>query len=95
MYNLTEDVYNSVTAKCDPESNCEQVYNHTNDCTTTLQHAYSPSGMDVVGTGPDPYPVHMGSGLKQASLHHQEADVLMVYNAILESSNGQHQSCIR
>ena len=44
--------------------------------------------MDVVVTGPDPYPIHMGSGLKQAALHHQEADVLMVYHAILESSNG-------
>ena len=61
----------------------------------SIHRGYPPSGMDFVVTGPDPYPIHMGSGLKQAALHHQEADVLMVYHAILESSNGQHQSCIR
>jgi hypothetical protein len=50
-----------------------------------MQH---PVGTDVVITGPDPQPVHMGSGLKETSLDHEEADVLMACHVINEASSG-------
>ncbi|KAL8571528.1 hypothetical protein ACOMHN_056823 [Nucella lapillus] len=47
-----------------------------------------PLGTDVVITGSDPQPVHMGSGLKEPPLHHEEADVLMACHIINEASSG-------
>ena len=47
-----------------------------------------PLDTDVVITGPDPQPVHMGSGLKEPPLHHEEADVLMAFHVINEASSG-------
>ncbi|KAL8582263.1 hypothetical protein ACOMHN_037020 [Nucella lapillus] len=44
-----------------------------------------PLGTDVVITGSDPQPVHMGSG---PPLHHEEADVLMACHIINEASSG-------
>ncbi|KAL8616218.1 hypothetical protein ACOMHN_058335 [Nucella lapillus] len=47
-----------------------------------------PLGTDVIITGSDPQPVHMGSGLKEPPLHHEEADVLMACHIINEASSG-------
>ena len=48
----------------------------------------SPLDTDVVITGSDAQPVHMGSGVKEPPLHHEEADVLMVSHFINEASVG-------
>ena len=47
-----------------------------------------PPATDVI-TGPDPHSIHMGSGLKQAPLYHEEADVIMAFHFINESSSEQ------
>ena len=47
-----------------------------------------PPGTDVVITGPDPHPVRKGSGLQQDPLYYDEADMLMAFHVINESSLG-------
>ena len=47
-----------------------------------------PLDTDVVITGSDAQSVHMGSGVKEPPLYHEEADVLMVGRFINEASAG-------
>ena len=49
-----------------------------------------PPKTNVAITGPDPYPIIMESGLLQEPpLHHEEANVLIAFHVINESSLGQ------
>ena len=54
-----------------------------------LGSIHAPSNTDVVITGPDLYPIHIGSGRLQESPLHHEADVLIAFHVINETSLGQ------
>lgn len=87
VYNLTEESplpQQSVMLKV--TANKEQLIQMIVHRLCSMQ---PPPGTDVVITGPDPHPIHMGSGLQQDPLYHEEADVLMAFHVINESSLGQ------
>lgn len=87
VYNLTENSplpQQSVMLKV--SENKEQLIKMIVHRLCTIQ---PPPATDVVITGPDPHPIHIGSGLQETPLYHEKAVVLMAFHVIHESSLGR------